>query len=217
MLHWGKLLFGVGVCVFALGTSPAGAAVITRLASVEFSDATAPEGRAPWLTVRFDDGGGSGSVTLTFEATNLVGSEFVSGLYLNVAEGIDPSGLRFLNPVKTGSFDTPTISLGTNQFKAGGSGHFDILLRFATGGGVSKRFGPTEALSYTISGPASLTAASFGALSSSGSKPGLPIAAHVQGIGQNGCYSGWVTSVPEPVSLALLGVGCVAVLRRRPR
>jgi len=217
MLHLGKLLLVVGVCVFALGAYPAGATVITRLASVEFSNATPPAGNAPWLTVRFDDGGGSGSVTLTFEATNLVGSEFVSGLYLNVVSGIDPSGLSFVNPVKTGSFDIPTISLGTDQFKADGDGYFDIRLSFATGGGASKRFGSTEALSYTINGPASLTAASFDALSASGNKPGLEIAAHVQGIGQDGSYSGWVTSAPEPSALSLLALSVVGILRRRPR
>jgi hypothetical protein len=202
--------------LFGLVALPAEALVITRLASHEFSNGTPPAGSAPWLTVRFDDGGGSGSVALTFEATNLVGSEFVSGLYLNVDPAINPTSLSFVNPVKTGSFDTPSISRSTDSYKADGDGYFDILLSFATGGSASSRFGAGETLSYTINGPASLTAASFNFLSSSGNKPGHPIAAHVQGIGQDGAFSGWVTA-PEPASLVLLALSVVGMLHRRPR
>jgi hypothetical protein len=217
MLHLGKSLLVVGVCVFVLGTYAADAAVITKLADFEFSSGTSPAGAAPWLTVRFDDGGGSGSVTLTFEATNLVGTEFVSGLYLNVDPAISPGSLSFSTPVKTGSFTTPTISLATNSYKADGDGYFDILLSFATGGGASSKFGPAEALSYTITGPASLTAASFDFLSSSGSKPGYPIAAHVQSIGECGSGSGWVTAAPEPSALSLLSLSALGMVRRRMR
>jgi hypothetical protein len=215
MLHLGKSLLVVGVCVFVLGTYAADAAVITKLADFEFSSGTSPAGAAPWLTVRFDDGGGSGSVTLTFEATNLVGTEFVSGLYLNVDPAINPGSLSFSSPVKTGSFTTPTISRGTNSYKADGDGYFDILLSFSTSSSSSNRFDGSNALSYTITGPASLTAASFDFLSSSGGKPGYPIAAHVQGIGHCGSYSGWVTAAPEPASLSLLALSALGMVRRR--
>lgn len=213
MLHLNKAAIVTVLCVAGFTLLPAEAVLITQQISVEYSGAYAPEGPAPWLTVRFDDGGASGTVTLTFEATNLVGSEFVSNLYLNVA-GVDPSSLIFADPIKTGSFDAPTVSLGTDLFSAAGNHMFDIRLEFTKGGGASKCFGPGDALSYTISGPSSLTAASFNALSSSGTGAGLAVAAHVQGIGQSGAYSGWVT-LPEPCTLSLLGLTVAGGLRRR--
>lgn len=201
--------------VVTLGVSQAKGAVIIYQASMEFSHGTPPAGPAPWLTVTYDDGGASGSVTMTFTATNLVGSEFISGLYLNVVPTVDPNALTFGSPVKTGSFTSPAIQRGTDAFKADGDGYFDILLSFATSGGAGGRFTAGDAVSYTITGPASLTAASFAATSAS-SRMGYHIAAHVQGIGPDGDDSGWVAE-PEPASLSLLALGCLRAIRRRPR
>jgi hypothetical protein len=90
------------------------ATVLTFVANLEFSGGTAPSGAPPWFTVTFDDNGGVGSVDFTLTATNLTGAENVLGLYLN----LDPAlygtlPLAFSAPTKTGSFDTPSISMAT--------------------------------------------------------------------------------------------------------
>jgi len=175
------------------------------------------------MTATIDDGGGSGSVTLTLDNLNLVGGEFVSGWYFNLDPILDPDSLIFSAASSFGGngFDLPTIETETNDFKADGDGLYDILFDFSTsgqGGGIH-RFGAGETFTVTISGIPGLNAHSFQFLSMpAGGHGPFFTAAHVQGI--NGSDSGWVT-IPEPSSM-LIGLGASIgaiglVLRRRAR
>ncbi|MBN2272676.1 MAG: PEP-CTERM sorting domain-containing protein [Sedimentisphaerales bacterium] len=195
-------------------TTAAWSATLSYNLEMEFSGATPPAGATPWLNATFDDGGTAGSVTLTLTATNLILDEFVGAWMFNLDPILDPNQLVFSLPTKTGSFDAPVISTSVDAYKADGDGYFDIQLDFATGGGASARFGLGEAAQYSITGIGSLTADSFGFLSAIGSgKDPLPTAAHIQSIGED---SGWIT-VPEPATLALLGMGCLGLLLRKRR
>ena len=197
-------------------TSGADAAVITFQASNEFSGGTSPAGAAPWVTATFQDTV-PGVVTMTLTATNLTGSEFISNYYFNIDSSMNPSNLTFSAPVKTGSFTSPSINLGTDSYKADGGGYFDINLSFATSSGANSRFTAGDSVSYTISGVSGLSASSFNFLSSPSGGNGVhPDASHVQGIGTDGSYSGWV-STPEPATMGLLVLGGLAMLARRKR
>ena len=197
-------------------TTSAHAAILTFEHNFEFSGATQPAGAAPWLRATFDDGGGSGSVTLTFTALNLIDQEFVRFTHFNLDPAISPASLSFSAPTKVGAFTDPTIATGTNAFQADGDGLYDILIEFDNSP-PANRFGPGEAVTYTITAPG-LTANSFNFLSApaGGSGPFLT-AAHVQGIGSSGQFSGWTTQVPEPASLGLAALGALAGLRRQRR
>jgi MYXO-CTERM domain-containing protein len=198
-----------------LATS-AHAAIVTFDHNFEFSGGSQPSGAAPWLRATFDDGGGSGSVTLTFTALNLVDQEFARFTYFNLDPAISPAGLSFSAPTKVGTFTDPTVETGTNAFQADGDGLYDIRISFDNAP-PGNRFGPGEAVTYTITAPG-LTANSFNFLSApaGGSGP-FPTAAHVQGIGSSGQFSGWTTHVPEPASLGVAALGAVVGLRRRRR
>lgn len=213
-----------GLCVLGvsmwltLGAPQATAGVIILNSEFEFSGATPPASATlPWLTTTFDDGGGTGSVILTLTATNLTAGEFVSGWYLNLDPLLDPTDLVFSAPSKIGAFSDPSISLGTNAFQADGDGRYDILLSFSVAG-PSNRFTQGDSVSYTITGIPTLTAASFGFLSApAGGHGPFYHAQHVQGIGEDGALSGWVTGprVPEPATLAALALGSLTLVRRR--
>lgn len=169
----------------------------------------------PWIKAIFDDDILAGAVTLTLTATNLGDTEFVGTWYFNLDPALDPKELVFLDPIKTGSFDDPTISTGINMFKADGDGFYDILFSFETAdGAMDHRFNAGDAAVYTISSNTDpLTANSFNFISHpDGGQGEYPTAAHIQGI--NGT-SGWVT-VPEPSSITLLALAGMAIFRRRP-
>lgn len=188
----------------------------------EFSSGTPPAGPAPWMRATFDDGGGSGSVTLKMENLNLVGTEFVRNWHFNLDPTLNPTSLVFSAPTKVGTFTNPTINTGTDAYKADGDGKYDIMFEFDNSGGASNKFQDNESVQYTITGIASLTAASFQYLSlPDGGHGPYYSASHVQGIGASGSNSGWVggSLVPEPTSMLTLAgltvLGLASARRRR--
>ncbi len=183
-----------------------------------FSGAT-PGGTAPWLRVVLDDAiAATGwQVRLTMTALNLVSNEFVSDWYLNLNPNINSTSLVF-DKVNVLASD-PTISKGTDAYKADGDGYFDVKFAFPTSGqnGGSGKFTAGESVVYDIkSTTGTLTASSFNFLSVGGDKGGFKSAAHIQGVGSS---SAWVGVAPEPISSALflIGSGALAGLRLRKR
>ena len=230
-LDWPKALLKstlpsiVSIALF-LVPSAAQAELLTYTASLEFSGGTAPTGPTPWITVVADDGGGVGSLLLTITATNLTthggNAENLSELDLNINPVFNPASLVFTLFSTTSAFDLPTISLGTDAFKADGDGFYDINLMFTTGGNVNKTFTQGDVLKYTVTSPG-LTALSFYALSTPGGGAGpFLFAGHIQNTGSGGTGSGWVTGdghfAPEPASLGMAAIGgavCLFGLWRR--
>ncbi|HUS45955.1 MAG TPA: PEP-CTERM sorting domain-containing protein [Phycisphaerae bacterium] len=219
MSTWARVTSLVLVLQVALAAGAQGA-IITFQLDHEFSGGTPPAGLAPWLTATFDDGSDltDGIVTLTLAATNLTGSEKTKEWYLNLDPVLTPGDLEFTVASKTGAFDDPTISRGTNAYQAGSDGEYDILFAFTHSGPAMKTFGEGDSIQYTVRliGSTALGAGSFDFLSEpAGGHGPYSTAAHVQSIGPDE-DSGWVT-VPEPASVGLLalGLGAVAALRRR--
>jgi hypothetical protein len=214
----GVAVIGAAMLLTWAFTSSAQADFLTIEATFEFSGATPPAGSTPWLTAVFDDENTPGTVKMKLEATNLVADEFVSVWMFNLDPTLDPTLLSFSEVSRVGTFADPTITTGVDAFMADGDGKFDIRVQFSVAGGGAVRFGPGESIIYQISGIAGLSAASFDYLSApAGGHGPFPMAAHVQGIGEGGEDSGWVTGdpgilIPEPGSMVLWAMGLVGLL-----
>jgi hypothetical protein len=201
------LLIAAGIlCSVA---SPA-AADIRQLNALQVVGGDAePEGPIPWVQAAFDDKGDYGVVTLTFSPSNLVGSEHVTDLYLNLDPAFDPTKLAFFPIAKHGAFESPTISLGNNAFQADEGGRYDLHFSFASAGGSDAFFGVGDSFDLRIGSLIALpiVASSFDVPSTSEGADPFYLAARIAGIGTNN-GAAWVVAAPEPTtsSLALIGV-----------
>jgi hypothetical protein len=167
---------------------------------------TAPANTAPWVNALFQDVS-PGTVLLTVSNPSLASSEFVGSMYFNLNPGLNANNLTFTQTATSGGFSNPTISTGTDSFKADGDGFYDILFNFSTVNGST--FSAGESFTYKITGIPTLNVNDFNFLSlSSGGHGPFDAAAHVQGIA-SGDGSGWVdphtgiTPAPEPQSIMI--------------
>lgn len=213
-----KLLFMITLVVTLVAFVPFTRAALIMQLDTEFSGATPPAGSTPWLTATFDDGGTPGSVTLTMEATNLVGSEFVSWWGFNFNPALD---ITALNAAYTSGALASNLTISENCCKADGDGFFDIVFEYNNGVFGA---GDTSVYEFTLAG---ITANDFNFLSAPGGGNGSwGTGAHVQGIDPNADKSGWVggggfeeTPIPEPATLLLVSSGLtgLGLLRRKLR
>lgn len=194
------------------------------LFQIDFSNSGAFSGTAPstpsnpndiYAKAIFDDGGGSGSVTLTMSVLNNLSTAgaYVNDWYFNVAN-VPLTSIAFASGISTSDVDN-----GTNAFKANGTGgKFDFAFHFPG----ELVHGHTSV--YTLTG-AGITANSFNSVSVPAPNGGGYVGAiHVQGYDRTGVWvSGrvgdptQVSQVPEPATLTLLGLGLfgIAATRRR--
>jgi hypothetical protein len=221
------LLFTLAGMALLSPTKSSAASGIQYLFDNEFSSGTPPAGTAPWIAATIQTVT-PGTVLLTVANNGLVGSEFVSGFYLNLNPNFNALNLSIEYVSSSGSFTIPsvgsgTIERGTDSFKADGDGKYDVLFDFSTSSGTT--FGSGNSVTYQISGIPGLVADDFVYLSApNGGHGPFYSAAHVQGIGPGGGLSGWVDPslgaqvfpVPEPSCGVLLGLsaGLLGFVRR---
>jgi hypothetical protein len=205
-----KSCLSAATLLVALAVSPLQAATVTFNYTESFG-AVPPDGPAPYATSVIDDGGGSGSVTLTMTVAPSVNLADVTQMYFNLDPSLDPTSLTFNRDGGSGPTAADTsIQTGVDNFKAGGDGLYDILFDFAPAQQAA-RFNAGEDLVYTITG-AGITADSFNffATPDGGFGPYLSVARFQDtGPGQGG--SDWVGAVPVPAAVWLFGSGLLGL------
>jgi hypothetical protein len=181
---------------------------------------TAPSGTSPYLTAAFSSVS-AGTVTLTLTNNTAASPEqFVDTWLFALDPTLDSNTVTFTYEAGQSTGPAATVSKGVDQFGNNSgvtgygnnsSGLFDFKLAFPKAGNVN-RFGGQETVVYTLTG-SGITASSFkftGAPNYNANGPYYS-AAHVQGIPMiSGTTSGAIGAnavVPEPSSIALVGVG----------
>jgi len=218
---FGLAALSAATLLAAVAVSPVQAATVTFNYDQSFGTVS-PDGPAPWATAVFDDGGVSGSVTLTMSVASTVNLADVTAMYFNLDPSLDPTALSFNRDSGSGpSTGDTTISTGVDAFKADGDGLYDILFDFPPPPGAdAAKFNAGEDLVYTIVGTSLLTANSFNIWSEPGpgdtAGPYLSVA-RFQSTGSNAEGSDWVGAVPIPAAVWLFGSGllCLVGLNRR--
>jgi len=206
------LLMLVGLAA-AAWASAADASVILRL-----SDYT-PETSVPvsWLDalMTFTVSGN----TLTLDVENLTpdpqvsppGSFRINDLYFNVSDKV--TGMTLAAPPEGWA-----LTFSRDGCKVGGLGHFDVRLEGGQGGKDQDQIFPAETTTFTIAFTGTgVTESDFTTEKSVGQMESLAAAKFVpvgDGMSARGAT---FTVVPEPATLALLGLGAAGVLLRKKR
>jgi hypothetical protein len=165
----------------------------------------------PWMNITFVDVS-PGVVDMTITNVGLAGGEKVKSVYLNLDPNLNPALLAFSDPTITGNVEVDSISKGIDSYQANGDGLYDILIEFNTDG-PNKAFNGGEAVEYTIS-LSGLTASSFDFVSAEDGGVGqYKVATHINSPSDVDGTSVWAT-IPEPATIALLGLGAIALLRK---
>ena len=164
-----------------------------------------PQGSSPWATLTIEDNGSDTvDMTLSHNAGSAEG-QFISKLLLNMDPFADNLTLTHSSTKITG------FGFGMDAFNDAG-GRFDMYVDFEVSNrdGGAHRLKPGESVSWQVMGDG-LSEDDFVALS----QGHLNVFAllHIQGI--NGEGSGKVAPVPEPGTLAAIGVGLAALASRR--
>jgi hypothetical protein len=178
--------------------SGAQAGTVTFELTTEFSGGQTPTSPGPWGTAVFDDGGGTGSVTLTI-TNHLAGdaSAFVTGWYFNFDPSLNLSALSITGGRGVGG---DSINIASNAFQADGDGLYDILLGFRNSGPPSLRFNENDSTVFTIMSSEAITAFSFDFLSAPGGGHGpFTHVGRIQGTGVDNNGSGWFTGGEPPM------------------
>ena len=202
-----KALLGVAFLFLVLaahGTAKADTATFTDW--VKFQGAGAG---TPALSVTIEDIAVN-TVSITMDATTLLGSDKITEWYFNVTVGVGTS------PVYS-SGQNGSVLAASDTYKADGDGRFDILFQFPTSGDTFVA-GDMSVWTLTFAG---LTANHFSTLSApeGGSGPFFSAVKLGNAFWAPGSVNGETVevNVPEPGTLTLLGMGlCVAgVFRKR--
>ncbi|MBX7132012.1 MAG: PEP-CTERM sorting domain-containing protein [Fimbriimonadaceae bacterium] len=198
-------LMRASALLVVLSVAGASQALTFNLNSV-YTGAT-PGGTAPWATVTITDVAANiVNLRIDHNASSAAG-QFISNLYLN----LDPfiGSMTISNEVNSNKRDG-AIGLSLNGINGAAGNQFDMVVPFETsnsGGGVN-RLKPGEFWSADLTA-SGLSSSNFNSVNNKGNYVG----AHVQGIA--GGLSSHITQVPEPGTMAALGLGALAFLRRR--
>ena len=173
-------------------------------------------GTTSFGTIELTQNGTMVDIAITANTVNLAGGD-THEFYFNLPDAIDLNSLAISN--SAGVSNRPILAftlLGANPSVAGGAGaSFDTGVSFGNGGGPPGN-GTLTTATFSLTATAGLLVSDFvSETSTPNNTPPVFMAVHFQGTGIFNADSETV-GTPEPATAALLGLGGLAMLRRRP-
>lgn len=200
------------VVAFASAMTAQADPVTFVLGGADFSGPTANTGGD--ITVHIQNIAGGVRITVT---NNLVDpGAFLGSLYLNTSVAPLAAALGTCVSCAATNGQTMTFNFGSDAFQADGDGRYDILIDFSTA--AADRLLAGEVIIFDVtSTTVGFTSDSFLVFSAPGGGNGpFRAAAHIQSLPDG--QSDFISEVPEPTSMILLGTGLATLaagLRKR--
>lgn len=194
-----KSLLILGLCLTASVSFADGTIDFTKLVS-----GALPNGPSPWGSVSLVNlGTNRVGLTLT-NNMSLASGQFISRLWLNITAV--PADLSLVSK----STNVSSVTWGTNAMNQNGY-QFDLQMKLPTSNRGDGRLSGGESASIVLEG-AGLDSSKFMVMVSGPAGPLMGLI-HIQDIDCKD--SAKVGAVPEPASMATIGIGIAALLRRR--